>query len=144
MPSDDLTELHEQALAALAEARAEVAVAEAAVREARLRLTTARATLAGAEASEAALRAGIIELADVDVPEDLPVTAAEIAAASRTAAITAVLAQADGSPLGIAEVIDALQRTGRDDGYQVVVSTLRHLVRAERIANPTRGRYCSI
>ena len=144
MPSDDLTELHEQAVAELVEARAEVAVAEATVRAARLHLTTARATLAGAEATEAALRAGIEDLADIDAPDDLPVTAAEIAAASRTAAVTAVLAQADGSPLGIAEIIDALQRTGRDDGYQVVVSTLRHLVRAERIANPARGRYCSI
>ena len=113
MPSDDLTELHEQAEAALAEARVDVAVAEAAVREARLRLTTARATLAGAEATEAALRAGMTELANVDAPDDLPVTAAEIAVATRTAAITAVLAQADGSPLGIAEIIDALQRAGR-------------------------------
>ena len=55
-----------------------------------------------------------------------------------------MLAQADGRQLAIADIIDALGAAGRDDGYPVVVSTLRHLVRAERIANPTRGRYCSI
>ncbi len=60
---------------------------------------------------------------------------------NRTAAIEEIL-QLSRSPMGIHEVIKALQSGGREgDHYAVVAATLQQLLNQGRVERPVRGRY---
>lgn len=60
----------------------------------------------------------------------------------RTEAILAVL-ERSGDTLSLSEILDSLEKEGREDSYAVVSATLSHLVKVGRVRRAGRGLYLS-
>jgi len=58
----------------------------------------------------------------------------------RTSAIEQVLHES-GKSMSPSEVVEVLSSHGRDDGYDVVTSTLSYLKKSRRVFQPERGKY---
>lgn len=64
----------------------------------------------------------------------------DLATASRTDAIVAVLRGAEGT-LSPSEILERLHAAGRSDELRSVTATLDHLVKKSAVHRPARGRY---
>ncbi len=114
------------------------------VDEAQAGLQRALAELSAVDDRLRALTESAEELREVGPPTIVKAQVAEATidwvGLDRTEAVLAVLARSI-SPMSPAQVQEELVRLGRNDGYDVVGSTLAHLKRTGRVEQPSRGRY---